>query len=443
MSVQTFASQPKAVVAKRTKYRAPQETDTTVYRDPKETSIMWDRRVHRGSTYSMYTQRAIKEALEDATASPQQIQLRRPRRTKETSPFLMGLPEPERVPVDLTQNLVATEVVVETGTVEAQTDEFLPEPPPEQYLPQKTGVDVSTQVEDGELFNFDYEVEPILDVIVNKTLEQSIMEVEEEYEMERMKEFKVEWYERQEVMMKDWQDQVGEEWDRWHAKNDVMRQKREQKRREAQVLLKVQAIAAAKAHLTGVVKNAVTDLKPVAFPDERATAVNRSFLPQLLGQVRQLVQGRLQTERVVDEMVANAVGRGQREERRAVEAMASRRRDIGKIRFEEAQIRNGIVRLFVADGAGGQKNVGPLNLSTAADLPAASESAIAWLSEHEPRSADAYAHGGVLVLDGSPAGALDDVFAAGVGQLSLERNPTPPPSEPKEAEEDRDLADDF
>ncbi len=30
-----------------------------------------------------------------------------------------------------------------------------------------------------------HQVEPILDVLVNKTLEQSMMEVEEEYELER------------------------------------------------------------------------------------------------------------------------------------------------------------------------------------------------------------------------------------------------------------------
>ena len=36
----------------------------------------------------------------------------------------------------------------------------------------KTGVDAATQVEDGELFDFDAEVEPILEVLVGKTLEQ-------------------------------------------------------------------------------------------------------------------------------------------------------------------------------------------------------------------------------------------------------------------------------
>merc|ERR1719264_1497923 len=133
----------------------------------------------------MYTQNAIKEALQEATQSVSP-QIRRKQRQKEPAIFDMPMPEKERIPVDLTAHLVAKEEKIEVDTVEAQTDEFLPEPPPEQYQPPKTGVDVETQVEDGELFNFDFEVEPILDVLVNKTLEQSIMEVEEEHEMASM-----------------------------------------------------------------------------------------------------------------------------------------------------------------------------------------------------------------------------------------------------------------
>ena len=55
--------------------------------------------------------------------------------------------------------------------VECQTDEFQQSPPPSPYKPKKTGVDVSTQIWDGELFNFDFEVQPILNVLVHKTLE--------------------------------------------------------------------------------------------------------------------------------------------------------------------------------------------------------------------------------------------------------------------------------
>jgi hypothetical protein len=44
----------------------------------------------------------------------------------------------------------------------------------------KTGLDRETQIWDGDLFDFDYEVEPILQVLIGKCLEQSRMEVLEE-----------------------------------------------------------------------------------------------------------------------------------------------------------------------------------------------------------------------------------------------------------------------
>lgn len=64
-----------------------------------------------------------------------------------------------------------------------QTDAFLNRAPSPLYIPQKSGVDIATQIYDGELFDFDFEVNPILEVIVGKTIEQALMEVNEEQEL--------------------------------------------------------------------------------------------------------------------------------------------------------------------------------------------------------------------------------------------------------------------
>lgn len=55
------------------------------------------------------------------------------------------------------------------------------------FIPTKTGEDKETQILPGELFNFDLEVEPILEVLVGKTLEQGLMEVLEEEELENIR----------------------------------------------------------------------------------------------------------------------------------------------------------------------------------------------------------------------------------------------------------------
>lgn len=56
-----------------------------------------------------------------------------------------------------------------------------------------SGLDVSTQVqpESGELFDFTIFVEPVLNVLVSKTIEQSLMEVRQELEMNSIRSRKV------------------------------------------------------------------------------------------------------------------------------------------------------------------------------------------------------------------------------------------------------------
>ncbi|CAA9994883.1 unnamed protein product [Nesidiocoris tenuis] len=75
-----------------------------------------------------------------------------------------------------------------TETVFTQTDYFTDRPPTPEFVPAKTGVDTSTQIQPGELFHFDTEVKPILEVLVGKTVEQALVEVMEEEELAAIRE---------------------------------------------------------------------------------------------------------------------------------------------------------------------------------------------------------------------------------------------------------------
>lgn len=68
-------------------------------------------------------------------------------------------------------------------SAECQTDLYLnpvPEPP---YIQPKTGIDASTHIEEGDLFDFDVEVEPILDSLINITVKHALEEVMHEEQM--------------------------------------------------------------------------------------------------------------------------------------------------------------------------------------------------------------------------------------------------------------------
>jgi hypothetical protein len=76
------------------------------------------------------------------------------------------------------------EVLEKPGQIDKYTwtDVFIDRPATPPYLPPKIGVDIETQIEDGELFNFDFEVQPMVATIVGKVIEQPHMEVHEEEE---------------------------------------------------------------------------------------------------------------------------------------------------------------------------------------------------------------------------------------------------------------------
>jgi len=47
----------------------------------------------------------------------------------------------------------------------------MPRPATPPYIPKKTGIDKITQIEDYDLFDYDREVQPILNVLLSKTVE--------------------------------------------------------------------------------------------------------------------------------------------------------------------------------------------------------------------------------------------------------------------------------
>lgn len=67
--------------------------------------------------------------------------------------------------------------------VECQTDTYLNPVPEPIYIPQKNGIDVATHIEEGDLFVFDVEIEPILDTLISVTVKHALEEVIHEEQM--------------------------------------------------------------------------------------------------------------------------------------------------------------------------------------------------------------------------------------------------------------------
>jgi radial spoke head protein 3 len=177
----TYASQPHSAPSKASKrYRNPNDATLTLMSDP---------RVVRGSTHSLARKVTLSKAelsKSQQLASSRKIitgpdQLPQPTYTFEVKPF-------SNDEIDVSMYLIQqTETRPQKRGLDTQTDEFIHRPDTPEYVPAKVGVDIGTQVEDvRELFDFNAEVVPLVEVIVQKTIDQALFELGSEEELSNL-----------------------------------------------------------------------------------------------------------------------------------------------------------------------------------------------------------------------------------------------------------------
>merc|ERR1719446_412937 len=169
---------------------------------------------------------------------------------------------------------------------ETQTDFLLDRPPSPLFMPAKIGVDIETQIEDGELFDFDVECEPVLEVLVGKTLEQSMMEVLEEEELASLRRHQEEFEKRRNTEMLEVQRMEAAEKRRSDEMERRMQQSAAQREQDLSVMKKVISRSIASAHLGSLKERALSHLFDAGvFADSMQGAVDSRFVPQLLKMV--------------------------------------------------------------------------------------------------------------------------------------------------------------
>ncbi|KAH0519991.1 Radial spoke head protein 3-like protein A [Microtus ochrogaster] len=185
----TYTSRPRAVPCQRRRYRDSllQPADEPLNYG----NIMYDRRVIRGNTYALPTGQVPGQPDPLELQRQQQARRRALARKRAQEQLRPRTPEPVegRKHVDVQTELYLEEIadrIVEVD-MECQTDAFLDRPPTPLFIPAKTGKDVATQILEGELFDFDLEVKPMLQVLVGKTIEQALLEVMEEEELANLR----------------------------------------------------------------------------------------------------------------------------------------------------------------------------------------------------------------------------------------------------------------
>ncbi|XP_041279790.1 radial spoke head protein 3 homolog isoform X1 [Onychostruthus taczanowskii] len=276
-------------------------------------NIMIDPRVVRGNVLSFRPpppQSTESHTLEVKRQRRAQKQLQARKFTQEQ--VQPGTPEPVEgrehvyVQTELYLEEISDRIIEVDG--ECQTDEFLDRPPTPLFIPAKSGKDVATQIKEGELFDFDIEVEPILEVLVGKTVEQALLEVMEEEELAQLWSHQRAFAELRNAEFAELQ-RLEEQDRRIREEKECRRLEHLEKlRKQKETAEKIAARAFAQRYLADLIPSVFNNLHDSGFfydPIERD--IETEFLPWLMSEVEETLQKKVLGRTMVDSLIRTVV----------------------------------------------------------------------------------------------------------------------------------------
>ncbi|TRY86593.1 hypothetical protein DNTS_018582 [Danionella cerebrum] len=330
--VYTFSSRPRAVPS-RPKYRPaplPNEEQSSYG------NIMYDRRVVRGNTYAQHILPSSPQPDPAEFLRQQEARRRAVVRKRLKVQFRSKTPDPLEGRMNtevqtgakemykpkqrcacsrpMTEALVSLSEMyleelsdrVEDVSVECQTDLFLDKPATPLFIPAKSGQDAATQIEEGELFDFDMEVQPMLQVLVGKTIEQALLEVMEEEELANLR--------AQQQAFKEIRDAELVEVQRLEERERRLRVEKEKRIMQQKAVLekeketadKIAARVFAQQYLSDLLPSVYSNLKDCGYfydPVQRGEYLETGFLPWLMEEVCSALEKRCVARTLLDTLI--------------------------------------------------------------------------------------------------------------------------------------------
>uniref|UniRef100_S4RYX0 Radial spoke head 3 n=1 Tax=Petromyzon marinus TaxID=7757 RepID=S4RYX0_PETMA len=319
----TFTSRPRPVPLRAPYSRESPSLYSVDDGSDRFGNIMYDRRVVRGNTYAQH--------LQPTSAGPDPVELQRQQESRRRAlarkrakaalrPFS---PEPVegRKHVDVQTELYLEEL---SGRVQerdwgCQTDAFLDRPASPLFIPAKSGRDATTQILPGELFDFEVEVRPLVEVLVGKTVEQSLLEVMEEEELASLR--------AQQRAFLELRNAERAEAQRLHEQDRRLRAEKDRRRRQQQEVVAQEKEVADKVAARAFAKRYLGDLIPAVFSTLRdiCTAlsddptfphvsldVENAFMPWLMNAVEAELQKALEARALLDSIIRDVAARRER-----------------------------------------------------------------------------------------------------------------------------------
>lgn len=301
-----YVSQPRSVGVKRSKYRDPVDEDTVPQ------NIMYDRRVVRGSTYSM---RNKNQAMQSPKRSSNRSRRRSSKSRDDTHERPSTPPAVDgRKHMDIQTEAYLEELTDKVPEIDegTQTDSYMDRPAPPLFMPTKSGVDISTQIENGDLFDFNLEVEPILEVLVGKTLEVSVMEVLEEEELKQIRQHQETFEQARNAELAEVQRLEAEAKRKFQEKQRRIKEEQVKKAARANLEDKVAARSFAKHYLSDLHSTVFSNLMQSGhFYDPLQKEVTDKFIPFVLNNACAQVEKIAIARSLSDALISNALAKTQ------------------------------------------------------------------------------------------------------------------------------------
>ena len=198
--------------------------------------------------------------------------------------------------------------IVDDRDVEA--DYFIDRAPDAIFIPNEEGTTKATQIFDGDkdLFDYEREVEPILQVLVGKSIEHARIEVIEELESRLLSKAKARFMQTKDAELMETQ-RLEEARGR---KNDEVDRRSLQARTTKQNIIGIERKSIARTFAKGFMQTFKRDtLKTMVDIGILRKPVNLSvgdtYVPQLYGQIRSDMQTFKDTQKQIDEMLNDSM----------------------------------------------------------------------------------------------------------------------------------------
>ncbi|XP_026833512.1 uncharacterized protein LOC6544846 isoform X1 [Drosophila erecta] len=231
-------------------------------------NVMYDRRVIKGSNFGNASLVTDVDPFDKGAELRRRNMLRKRTMQCRNQRNVLGTPPPVR---GRKHETIQTEKYLEKlmqrppeFSIDTQTDLFLEKPPTPPFIPAKVGVDVGTEIGEGELFHFDAEAQPIIDVLVDACIEQSMLEVAHEMELASLRRKQEEFLAQREAELAELRRLEAEELRLQAEKERRLRQDAIAKELDAEMQKSVTAAKLLQGHIASLVPEVLENIEPAS-----------------------------------------------------------------------------------------------------------------------------------------------------------------------------------